>query len=292
MSRLLWGASVLFMPEAMPAAAIHQLLDAGRLQSRLHSIRGWDSWALEQSFLVVKGGVKDRDSGGILTADGLVYLAEQCQQKHGTGIHIGMLPRKDDIGRRSKKSLLEKIIAGGQTLWFSTNIISRLVDGKQVTLLEDITMAYAFCGLISMIAWFRCPQDVEDPFEVDLKGIGPLTGRTQIGPCNLEVLMKRCMSGLVIVSLLIVTGVHLGAWQYPFPTAAEAWIWRSCALITLPLGCLIVYFRNRNVFLASCTGLILARLALCTVACTAFRRMPVSAFDTPDWSDYWGHIGR
>lgn len=292
MCRVLWGVSVFFMPEAMPAGALQQLLMARRLQRRLHNIRGWDSWALEQSFLVVKNGVKDKDSGEILTGDRLVKLAEAGQQKHRVGIHIDMLPQTDDIGKRSKKSWLEKIIAGGQALWFSANVVSRLLEGYQVTLLEDVTMAYACCGFIAMAAWFRCPQDIEEPFEVDLRGLEAMKREGESSFCNLKVLVDSCISGLVILGLVIVMGVHLAAWQYPFPSAAEAWIWRSCALATLPLGFLIVYFNKTNALAVTFPLFALARLALWAVACIAFRRMPLSAFDTPNWSDYWGHIGR
>lgn len=34
-------------------------------------------------------------------------------------------------------------------------------------------------------------------------------------------------------------------------------------------------------------------LALSTVAATSFRQMPLEAFvTTPDWSNYWGHLGK
>lgn len=294
-SRVIWGAATFFMPEVMPAAAAQQLTLAWRLQRRLRNIRGWNSWGLEQSFLIIKNGVKDEGSGDILTADRLVELAQRGQHKHpGGGIHIGMLPQKEDIDKRSKKSWFEKIIAGGQALWFSANLVSRLVGGYQVTLLEDMTMAYACCGLIAMVAWFRCPQDIQDPYEVDLTRVGAST-KTQAGEgrlCSLEMVGNRCLSGRVIVSLFMVTAVHLGAWQYPFPSEAEAWVWRSCALVTLPIGFMLLYIRHRTVFVASNMAFVLARLALWTLACAAFRRMPVSAFDKPDWSDYWGHIGK
>lgn len=291
-SRAIWGISVFFMPEALPAGALQQLLMARRLQKRLHSIRGWDSWALEQSFLIVKNGVKDKTTRNLVTADRLVELAEAGQKKHRDGIHIDMFPQNEDIGKRSKKSWFEKIIAGGQALWFSANIISRLLGGYQVTLLEDVTMAYACCGLIAMAAWFRCPQDIEDEFEVDLKGFEGLTKDNEGSVCTLQVLVNKCISGLMVLSLVIVAGVHLAAWQYPFPSAAEAWVWRSCALATLPLGSLTIYFIRENTLKVTFLLFALARLALWTVACTAFRRMPFSAFDTPNWSDYWGHIGK
>ncbi|POS78620.1 hypothetical protein DHEL01_v202996 [Diaporthe helianthi] len=297
-SRVILGASTFFIPEAMPAAAVAQLILARRLRRRLHNLPGWDSWALEQAFLVVKNGVRDKRSGEILTADRLVELAQRGQHKQpGAGIHIGLFPSKQDINKRSKMSWLEKIMAGSQALWFSANMVSRLVGGHQVTLLEDVTLAYACCGLIAMVAWFHCPQDIQDPFEVNLMGVESLTEK-ESGErclCSLQIVGDRCLSGLVIPSLFMVTGVHLGAWQYPFPTVAEAWVWRSCALVglvALPVGLVLLCFRERKVFLLSMTALVLARLALWTVACAAFRRAPVSAFDTPNWCDYWGHIGK
>ncbi|KAG8162178.1 hypothetical protein KVR01_007943 [Diaporthe batatas] len=304
-SKLIWGASTFFMPEAMPAAAIQQLILSRRLQRQLHKMGGWDSWALEQSFLVIKNGVKDRSSGEIVTADRLIQLAarEQHKSKHGdgegdgVGIHMGMLPQKDDMDKRSKKGWFEKTIAGGQALWFSANVVSRLAGGYQVTLLEDLTLAYACCGLMAMVAWFRCPQDIQDPFEVDVAGLRALVEEEEGGtrsPPGLRVVGNRCLSWLVMVSLSMVTAVHLGAWQYPFPTAAEAWVWRTCALVKLPVGLVLLCFRHhsRIVWLVSISVFVVARVALWAVAFAAFRKMPASAFDSPSWCDYWGHVGR
>jgi hypothetical protein len=292
MSKWMWSLCIFFMPEAMAASAVRQLLAARRLQGRLRGIRGWESWSLEQSFIVLKNGLTNKGSGGFLTADELVHLAEKDHRQCCGGLHIGMLPERDDVNRRSKKGWLEKVIAGGQAVWFCANMASRVVGGFQVTLLEDITAAYACCGLIAMAAWLRCPQDVGDAFEVDLCGIEASkgTGGSEMG--DLQALFNRCISGLAALSLTVVTAVHLAVWEYPFASAAEAWIWRCCAVATLPLGFLIVYFRGRNMLLLSCTGFIVARLGLWTVACTAFRRMPVSAFDMPNWCEYWGHIGK
>lgn len=289
-SRVMWAACAFFMPEVMAASAIKQLLEARQLQRRLRGIRGWDAWGLEQSFLIVKHGVKHKGSREPLTAERLVELAEQREVKGNVGIHIDMLPQRDDIDRRSKKGWLEKIIAGAQALWFSANIMTRLIGGYQVTLLEVMTIAYACCGLTAMMAWFRCPQDINEPFEVDLGGAAASIKDGGAGLFR-QILLSRCTSGLVIFTLIMGTMVHLCAWQYPFPSAAEAWIWRSCSLAMLPFGTLIVYSSDKNSLVAMSPPYIVARLALLTVACMAFRRMPVSAFDTPNWSNYWGHIG-
>lgn len=168
--------------------------------------------------------------------------------------------------------------------------MTRLIGGYQVTLLEVITIAYACCGLIAMLTWFRCPQDINDPFEVDLGGTAASTKHGGAS-CFRKILLGRCTSGLVTFTLIMVTVVHLCAWQYPLPSAAEAWIWRSCSLAMLPFGTLIVYFSNRNTLVAMSPPYIVARFALLTVACMAFRRMPASAFDTPNWSNYWAILG-
>lgn len=176
MGRAMWGLFVFFVPEAMPASAIDQLIKARRLQNRLRALIGWESWTLKQSFLVVKRGVRGVGGGETLTPRRLVELAEQQQYveneqlvAHGSkGIRLDLLPSGDAIDRRSKKTWFEKILAGLQALWFCANIVSRLASGYVVTPLEDMTIAYTCCGLIASVAWLRCPQDIEDPFEVDL----------------------------------------------------------------------------------------------------------------------------
>ncbi|KAI3396992.1 hypothetical protein diail_11319 [Diaporthe ilicicola] len=334
MPRAMWGVFIFFVPEAMPAGAFGQLIRARKLQRRLRGVPGWESWALKQSFLIVKKGVRDTASGEVLTASGLLELVQQRQQqrrrqrqqkdqqqgqgreeeKHSTGIRMGMLPDGDAIDRRSKKSWFEKIVAGGQALWFCANIVSRLAGGYQITPLEDMTVAYTCCGLIASVAWLRCPQDIEDPFEVDLGGAAAAAasvpdslsvagggggGGVCVGGGSPDDLSDRFMSGMVCLVLGLFTGIHLAAWRYPFPSAAEAWVWRCCSVATLPLGLLVLSYGDRDIrrsrhwsLAVTVPGYVLVRLALLTVAATAFRRMPLSVFDTPDWSDYWGHVGK
>lgn len=325
MGRGMWGLFVFFVPEAMPASAIDQLIKARRLQKRLRALSGWDSWTLKQSFLVVKRGVKGVGGGETLTPRRLVELAEQQQYMekrklvaHGSGgIRMDMLPSGEAIDRRSKKSWFEKILAGLQALWFCANIVSRLASGYPVTPLEDMTIAYTFCGLIASMAWLRCPQDIEEPFEVDLDAAddaviaavecGYSTGRdsdrdsTTTGSSS----GSRCpvsasdglMMGIVCVLLCLLAAVHIAEWDYPFPSDAETWIWRSCSIATLPIGLLILFYgdrcRSTHWSMAwTAPGYVLVRLALLTVAATSFRRMPLSVFDTPEWSDYWAHVGK
>lgn len=325
MGRGMWGFFIFFVPEAMPASAIDQLIKARRLQKRLQVLRGWESWTLKQSFLLVKRGVRGLGGGETLTPRRLVELAEQQQYMekeklvaHGSsGIRMEMLPSGDAIDRRSKKSWFEKLLAGFQALWFCANIVSRLASGYPVTPLEDMTIAYTCCGLIASMAWLRCPQDIEDPFEVDLDaaddaviaavecGYPPgrdsdsdssTTGSSSGSRCPVSR-SDRLMMGIVCILLCLLAAIHIAEWDYPFPSAAEAWIWRCCSIATLPIGLLILFYgdrcRSKHWSMAwTGPGYVLVRLALLTVAATSFRRMPLAVFDTPEWSDYWAHVGK
>lgn len=290
MSKPAWAVFVFFVPEAMPAGAIEQLVRARQLQKRLRSIPGWEDWTLKRSFFIIKKGVTDHE-GEVLSASGLVRLATEKK----SGLHMSMLPSESQIDKRSKTSWFEKIVASGQAVWFVANIISRLAGGYQITPLEDMTVAYTCCGLISAIAWFRCPQGVEEAFEID-------RARTIAAPCNDDTPEKdsdHVVRTTVYVILAVFTGIHLAAWNYPFPSAPEAWLWRAGSMATLMFGVVLLYFGDRRVgrsrhwsLAVVVPGYLMARLSLMVVASTAFRRMPASVFDTPDWLDYWGHIGK
>jgi hypothetical protein len=330
MPRSMWGFFVFFVPESMPASAIDQLIRASRLKKRLRALPGWDSWTLKQSFLIVKRGVSVVGTGQELSPTRLVELAEQQQQRmlvgnmgrgtRGREICLGMFPNGDSIDRRSKKSSFEKLLAGCQAVWFCANIVSRLAEGYTVTLLEDMTIAYTFCGLVASLAWLSCPQDIEDPFEVDLsaeddsviaaaaecgysldcESSNTSSGSIGSGGSRSSATIAgsdRFMMGTVCVVLCLLAAINLAEWNYPFPSVAEAWIWRSCSIVLLPLGLLILFYgdrcRSKHWSLAwTAPVYVVVRLALLTVAATSFRRMPLSAFSTPDWSDYLGHVGK
>ncbi|KAG8166275.1 hypothetical protein KVR01_004827 [Diaporthe batatas] len=326
MPRSMWALFVFFVPESMPASAIDQLIKASRLKKRLRALQGWQSWTLKQSFLVVKRGVREADGGDIITPNRLVELAERHQylgdEKYGLkggGVCMDMLPSGDAIDRRSKKGWFEKLLAGCQALWFCANIVSRLVEGYTVTPLEDLTIAYTCCGLIATLAWLRCPQDISESFEVDLDVVddGVLAAVECGHPLDEEPTSINATSGssstirptspvtgsdwfmmtTVCVVLSLLAAIHMAEWNYAFPSAAEAWIWRCCSVAMLPIGLLILFFgdrcRSKHWSTAwTAPAYVVVRLALLTIAVTSFRQVPLSALDTPDWSDYWGHFGK
>lgn len=41
---------------------------------------------------------------------------------------------------------------------------------------------------------------------------------------------------IAVFFLVIFVGIHLAAWNYPFASAAAAWIWRVLSFVTFILG--------------------------------------------------------
>ena len=127
----------------------------------------------------------------------------------------------------------------------------------------------------------------------------------------------------VILFGLILAGIHLAAWSYPFPTRVETWLWRAAAL-SIAMGPLGYYLwrtsfnywigqglfaseyakisrdRNRRVMLnksfrsIASVGVLLyslMRLYMIVEVFFCLRSAPASIYDTPSWSQYWPHIG-
>lgn len=335
--RIIWSVLIALAPEAMPAGAIEQLVRARQLQRRVRSIPGWHDWTLQQSFLVLKKGIKEagppsgegRRGGYDLSATRLIELAGQHQ---GQGREaMALLPTTADINKRSKTSGFAKTVAGVQALWFTTNVVARLASNLPVTPLEAMTLAYTVCGLVSALAWFRCPQDLEDPFVLELPPPPPRAPPQRSTPDstsssstqsplsspaeeekNKDDVKLGCGSSpidatagntlvrsLVLLTLAVFAGVHLAAWNYTFPSIVEAWIWRASSLAILPLGVHFIFFGSRDLgirhwsLLVTVPLFVVVRLAVMIIAFTAFRRMPAAVFRMPDWpSGYWGHVGK
>lgn len=135
--------------------------------------------------------------------------------------------------------------------------------------------------------------------------------------------LLRNVDGLVVGMVLWLAnfcygGIHAAAWNDYFPSEAEKWMWRSsasyitfCGGLWVVLNFLVARFRGLNqfwehwmdgkkpfwqslllgavVFLCG-LGLVLARVFIVVEAFISIREMPVSAYQTPEWSDMIPHF--
>ncbi|KAK3948308.1 hypothetical protein QBC32DRAFT_222290 [Pseudoneurospora amorphoporcata] len=298
----------IFAPEPAAAVSIYNLLEASRLKQILitSGVMGFETFSLRQAFIIQLQGVYVEDKDGVkelLTRHQLEEFALNGQ------LEFKDLPTNDQIADRSKTDRLLKSISVIQTLWFLANIIYRLCTGLQISLLEDFTAAYAVCGLVQLVASFRCPQDVCQGFVIHLRPesdsppqahprrrkTNPLLRKETLGyPLLFWVVFASCSAVFV--------AIHLAAWNYPFPSVTEQWLWRSCSLAMLPL--LVLFYlcdhflrKDGHLTAAGAIGLnfslglyIIARLILISLVFAAFRKAPVGIYKDATWTDLIPHI--
>ncbi|KAK3938808.1 hypothetical protein QBC46DRAFT_389453 [Diplogelasinospora grovesii] len=291
----IWGV-YFFIPELAALGAIRLLFSAWTTRRALRLIpgSGWERCTLRQAFLF---GVLERFVSIAGQAEESLSMEEFTRLARSGKIRYSQLPDDDQIKARSKSDSLSKGIAIVQMLWFAASIVARLVAKHPISLLEDVTVAYVFCGLAIFIAYYRCPQNVQEPFV--LRGQDTDTRNTdgeQVGDhvsSNLEP-SEAVVVPIAILITAIYTGIYLAAWNYPFASTTEAWLWR---LLSIAGGILVVTWISLSkltkdeidlVFLAV---LGLARLGIIVLALMAFRQAPAGIYQKPSWVAYWGHIG-
>lgn len=116
---------------------------------------------------------------------------------------------------------------------------------------------------------------------------------------------------VISLSVAMVFGaVHCAAWSYAFPSLAEKQMWRACAIaiaaIPLPMAGMFAIFdpfnalalgtrrikKDLQVTLMTLCGLlyIIARIFLLVLSFTTLRNLPLSAYQTVQWTTWIPHI--
>jgi hypothetical protein len=209
------------------------------------------------------------------------------------------LPQNSQIDARSKSDWLSKTIAICQALWFVSNTASRLVAGYEISLLEGLTTAYVFCGLVMFISWYQCPQDVKEKFDIQTQDNQTTNAGGDKRAKGLKRISVTMLVLAAVIFLAIFTGIHLAAWNYPFASAAEARIWRvlSIATFILGLGYPVLLGFEEQIPSGMDEGLgvtmivyVFVRLGVTALAFIAFRHAPAGIYLTTSWPAYWVHI--
>lgn len=291
--------------------AADDFVHARKIWGEMRSLQGWESFTFKQSFLAVVKGVScptrsdaNTNTGSrpptptVLTPGKILGLARSKRIKFDES------PSDAWISARCASDSVAKLVALVQASWFTANTIYRLANHYIVSPLEDLTIAYVFCGLGMFLFWFRCPQKLQERFiiEVDrLPSDSELArndsgfNRVGEGMSGLEVIL------IIMFSLSAFVGIHLTAWNYPFPTIVEAWLWRVGAFVTLVLGGAPGAFASAipfdkesvlNVTIASFLGTlyVLCRIMILILALMAFRASPAHVYAKPSWDSYWVHL--
>ncbi|PHH73166.1 hypothetical protein CDD80_4002 [Ophiocordyceps camponoti-rufipedis] len=220
-------------------------------------------------------------------------------------VRLDMFPSSRNINQRSKTDAMVKLLALLQTLWFAVNILFRLVVGIGLSLLETMTVAYVLCGIFLFFLWFAKPQGLEEPFDLPVslaaRQIPPPPPMPRRADPRSRAQVARLTTGILLVTLFSAT--HLAAWNYPFPSVVETWLWRgsviaSWILASLPAlnpvlpeswyhsaGWYGSFGKRPSRFLAG--FYVTARLTTFALVFASLRAVPSSVYEKPRWSSYW-----
>ncbi|OJJ06494.1 hypothetical protein ASPVEDRAFT_56117 [Aspergillus versicolor CBS 583.65] len=178
-----------------------------------------------------------------------------------------------DITYRAKSDAFAKAFTIFQSTWVIVNIVARAGYNLPITPLEFSTLAYVACALMTYACWWNKPQGMAVPITLFLQAlIQSLTdafperwehcrvfsrGRVSTAfrrwgtKLETEIRNEPAEGGLTrgdsgqttneesfvntasALSGLVFCGLHVAAWNFPFPTRAEAIAWRVFALTGL-----------------------------------------------------------
>ena len=232
---------------------------------------------------------------------------------------------EDDINALSKADSLTKMIACFQTLWFVTQVLSRLGENQAVTLLEVSTCAYVFSAFVAYAAWWKKPQNCSIPLMIDCSDEViaklPRSDYERIEGSWEEFIWNGArwntpfdddsshrLGWLMLAYPIFFGAIHAASWNTVLPSVIELWMWRSSAVICI--GIVILYYlvlsfaflierlfsmKEDHMFIALVTLFpvllyIVARLFMIVEVFVSLRALPLSAYDSISWSDAVPHI--
>lgn len=174
--------STLF-PELPALVALKDFCVAFHLRKSLISIPGpntWrKGWTLTKSFLVVKRGIRlhqyHRDHANChmrsgqnkdTTKDNITEPQIFQMLAHVGSIQYKDFPTSEEIQDKSKGDWIAKSITLLQLLWTIVNIGCRSGYNFSVSLLEGLMLEWVVLGLLALIPWWKCPQDINVPYSL------------------------------------------------------------------------------------------------------------------------------
>ncbi|KAH6842935.1 hypothetical protein B0I37DRAFT_448326 [Chaetomium sp. MPI-CAGE-AT-0009] len=224
-------------------------------------------WTLTHAYFANMGGFVFLPPGDgepvacPLTGEYLAVLYEHLDFPKITG---------GEIEDKSKTDGLAKAFSVFQISHLVLSLIVRRSQGLPSSQLEILALAFAICGVVTYAVYWYKPKDVAVPISVRIKYDGHEGGRSiphlqtfesfwrvvtndndrgsrplgRVPNDNIPV-SHTCFAHTATFLLAFVSAafasLHAIAWDFDFPTAAEATIWHVCTILTItlpPLGLL------------------------------------------------------
>jgi len=260
-----------------------------------------ERWTMTHSFFLLMKGFQDETNilglgktpipaGSLISFKENHFLEYQAIVAKLDGI-------RDEINALSKTNAFFTAIVFGQVIWFSANIVVRLVSNLPVSQLEWVTCGYIVCtsGTYAF-AWSK-PYNVSKRITL---------------PVNIPCLPTDILSDFASTKWEIITALgaiifgsfHLATWNYDFFNNIGQPSWRlNAGIITaFPVLYLLLVVGNveslmksslfKNHILKYCSILhCIARLWLGFLVVMSFWSLPVGVYKVTIWSSVVPHVG-
>ena len=237
------------------------------------------------------------------------------------------LVEESDIKNLAKSASIEKLLASFQGFWVLTQAISRIYQHKALSLLEVTTSAYICCAVGIYAFWWKMPQNCSVPIMITcsdeaIRELSPSAytnfmdwwfeflwaGRDwsseKIDTYSFSTSTRYCIYGLFVLSLMTFGSVHLASWNSTLPSTIELWMWRGSSLICVIYSGLFAFgsvwedLHDLGALSDALDSLvsygvvfyIIARIYMIVEVFISLRALPVSAFQSVQWSSFIPHI--
>lgn len=302
---LLLGA--LLVPEALVAFALEELVQVWSLGKKIKELKleGWEKWTWEHGFFTYMHGWVVEETAGesadpqtpskrvTLKLKGLLWMVE-----NGYMPLPSRMVSKQQLLDRSKQDSFAKVVAICQSTWLVVQCIARRAQHLPLTTLELSATGFVLCSIITWAAWWRKPKDIEYPIMVPVPVVpeGLLGANEKVLDKHIDNIESYIFAASGLFSGALFGAIHCLAWNFHFPTAIEATLWKvaSVIIIGLPLIALLFVaalavfgYGRRHVFIPLSAIYILARLYLMMEAFSSLRASPAGVYQTVEWTQYW-----
>lgn len=150
---------------------------------------GWnDGWTLQKSFLVVKGGVRAKTHRRRLStesssehtintsADRIIDTETFLWLAVAGRILYKDFPTTEEINDKSKADWFSKAATLVQLIWVVVNMVCRLKGHCTISVMEVMILDWMIFGLIAMMMWWKCPQNIKTSYIIPVQDFGMQPG--------------------------------------------------------------------------------------------------------------------
>lgn len=307
--KVLEATITLLFPELGVLAALEEFAVAWYIKIFTNKLPGWKDLTLTQAFSVLMGAI---NVPGLVEPRAFDELVEVNLDR----IQCDMMPDDKAIHKRSKKDIIDKLIAMIQGFWFIANAASRATASLPPSFLEMTAFSYLIPGLLMFCLRLYKPQDLQESFFPDLPELhdGPVEPKEH----NKNRVRKFRILFMTIIFIVLLS---LSVANYFLPIGSlkheikKTWFMRTYATAVVSMPMMFVAIRTGSIIkrvdnagLTPCgkyrfwvyDGIVCvlslvylsARIGVLVLAFYQLRQAPAHIYKTPSsWTSRIGHIG-